>query len=232
MARRITLDSVVPWGRSFDEYCRMFALRSVDLCGKILGCADGPASFNAELTARGGRVVSADPLYAHSAAEIRSRIADARDRVVANTRRNLGAYNWDVITSLDALEALRIAAMERFLADYDTGIAEARYLPVALPDLPFDVGSFDLVLCPHFLFLYSPTLSFDFHLRSLREMLRVGREVRVFPLLDFDGRPSPHLAPAIDQLASEGFRVRIVRVPYEFLRGANEMLVLRRDFGR
>lgn len=44
------LDQVVPWGRSFDEYVRMFALTDADLNRSILGCADGPAAFNAELT--------------------------------------------------------------------------------------------------------------------------------------------------------------------------------------
>ena len=45
-----TLDSIVPWGRSFDEYCRMFALSADDLARKrILGCADGPAGFDLAL---------------------------------------------------------------------------------------------------------------------------------------------------------------------------------------
>ena len=44
-----TLDKVVPWGRSFDEYQRMFALTENDLGLKIVGCGDGPANFNAEV---------------------------------------------------------------------------------------------------------------------------------------------------------------------------------------
>ena len=42
------LRDVVPWGRSYDEYVRMFALSEADLASKMLGCADGPASFNVE----------------------------------------------------------------------------------------------------------------------------------------------------------------------------------------
>jgi hypothetical protein len=57
------LDQVVPWGRSFEEYRRRFALNEADLQVRILGCADGPASFNAESTRRGTRVISIDPLY-------------------------------------------------------------------------------------------------------------------------------------------------------------------------
>jgi hypothetical protein len=48
-----TLDLIVPWGRSFDEYRQMFALTEADLGGRLVGCGDGPASFNAEATRRG-----------------------------------------------------------------------------------------------------------------------------------------------------------------------------------
>ena len=57
------LDHVVPWGRSFDEYRRMFTLADADLDLTIIGCGDGPASFNAEATLRGGRITSCDPIY-------------------------------------------------------------------------------------------------------------------------------------------------------------------------
>lgn len=65
-----TLDQIVPWGRSFDEYVSMFALTDADLTGRILGCGDGPAGFNAEATRRGCRVISCDPLYRCSASTI------------------------------------------------------------------------------------------------------------------------------------------------------------------
>ena len=50
----IKLNQIIPWGRSFQEYRRMFTLTDEDLRGSILGCADGPASFNAEATDRAG----------------------------------------------------------------------------------------------------------------------------------------------------------------------------------
>jgi hypothetical protein len=65
-----TLDQVVPWGRSYEEYRQMFALTDGDLGLRVLGCADGPASFNAEATSRGHLVVSADPLYRFSVNDI------------------------------------------------------------------------------------------------------------------------------------------------------------------
>lgn len=58
----LTLNEIVPWGRSYAEYRQMFALTTVELGQRILGCADGPAAFNAGLTQRGGQVISVDPL--------------------------------------------------------------------------------------------------------------------------------------------------------------------------
>ena len=66
----IKLDGVIPWGRSFDEYRRMFALSDADLGGRILGCGDGPASFDTGATVSRHAVIPCDPLYAFSPAEI------------------------------------------------------------------------------------------------------------------------------------------------------------------
>lgn len=44
------LDAIVPLGRSLEEYQRLFALSDKDLERRIISVADGPASFNAEMT--------------------------------------------------------------------------------------------------------------------------------------------------------------------------------------
>jgi len=75
------LEGVVPWGRSFAEYKKMFSLSANDLDRKILGCGDGPACFNAELTKAGGDVVSVDPIYQFNGQEIYSRINDVYPQV-------------------------------------------------------------------------------------------------------------------------------------------------------
>ena len=111
-----TLDKVVPWGRSFEEYRRMFALSDDDLKGRILGCGDGPASFNAEATRRGARVISCDPLYAFNADQIRERIAATSHDVLEQTKRNAKEFVWDEITSIEELRRVRMAAMNEFLA--------------------------------------------------------------------------------------------------------------------
>ena len=52
----------------------MFSLTEGDLKKTILGCSDGPASFNAELTARGGDVISVDPAYQFDTLSLKKRI--------------------------------------------------------------------------------------------------------------------------------------------------------------
>ena len=223
-----TLENVVPWGRSFDEYQRMFALTAADLASRILGCGDGPASFNAEATIRGHRVISCDPLYQFSTAEIQQRIADTYPVVMAQTRANAAHFVWDAaIPSPDALGETRLRAMRRFLADYEPGKSAGRYLERALPELGFEAGSFDLALCSHFLFLYSEHFDAEFHVRAITEMMRVAREARIFPLLGLDARPSPHLGTVMDGMERMGLRAEIVAVPYEFQRGGNQMMRVR-----
>ena len=226
------LDEVVPWGRSFDEYRRMFALTHDDLGLRVLGCADGPASFNAEATRRGARVVSADPLYRWSRDQIADRIAVTSEDVLEQTRRNSGEFVWDDIRSVEELGRIRRQAMSVFLDDYDAGSRERRYVEAALPSLPFPDRSFDLALCSHFLFLYSEQLGPAFHRAAALELSRVARDVRVFPLLALGGRPSPHLGAVTQCLEEAGASVAVQPVPYEFQRGANRMLrVTRPDAG-
>lgn len=219
-----TLDHVVPWGRSFDEYRRMFMLIDADLRLRILGCADGPASFNAEATRRESTVVSADPLYRLEAVQIRNRIAATYDHVLDQTRRNAEAFVWDTIGSVEALGQIRMAAMQDFLEDYDRGKAAGRYVDAELPTLPFGDTSFDLALCSHFLFLYSDQLGEAFHRAAIREMCRVASEVRIFPLLTLGGQRSPHVESSTEEARHAGFDVSIEYVPYEFQRGGNQMM--------
>ena len=81
----------------------MFALSDDVLSKAILGCGDGPASFNAEFTKRGGRIVSVDLLYAYDAKDIRKRIDETFDQVIQKTRMNMNEFVWQNIRSVDEL---------------------------------------------------------------------------------------------------------------------------------
>jgi len=225
----ITLDQVVPWGRSLEEYRRMFDMSERDLDAKILGCGDGPASFNAEMTALGRSVVSCDPIYAFSKEQIARRVEDTYDPIIEQVRHKIQNYVWSDFSDPDALGRHRLATMRAFLADFDAGRAAARYLPDALPALSFADGQFDLALCSHLLFLYSEQLALEFHAAAIRELCRVSREVRIFPLLALDCRPSPYLTPIQARLREAGFVVELQRVPYEFQAGGDQMMRISRS---
>lgn len=224
---KASLNRVVPWGRSFDEYVRMFDLSEADLDKPILGCADGPANFNAIHTEGGGNVLSLDPIYTFSGGEIRGRIEEAVGPIVEGTLAHYDTYIWKEYPSLDALVELRLKSMERFLEDYDAGLEEGRYRPHALPELPLEDGQFGLALCSHFLFTYSAHFTTAFHIDAVVEMRRAAREVRIFPILDMDGGPSPHIEAVTDALRGRGYEVTLQEVPYEFQKGGNRMLRVR-----
>jgi hypothetical protein len=222
-----TVATVVPWGRSLLEYRAMLALTDDDFKLRILGCGDGPASFNAEATILGSEVISADPLYGFETEQIERRIEDTFETVMAEIGRNVDDFVWTSHRSPEALGQARTAAMSDFLADYGLGRKDGRYVDASLPTLPFPDGAFDLALCSHFLFLYSEQLSGSFHAEAIKEMARVAAEVRVFPLVELGNAPSRHLGTVIDGLIESGFEATVERVDYEFQRGGNQMLRVR-----
>ncbi len=202
----------------------MFALTPDNLRRRILGSADGPASFNAEAAERGVQVVSVDPLYAFNEAEIRRQIDATYSKVMEQTRANRNEFVWTQFASVEELGQYRLAAMERFLADYSVGRACGRYLAAELPMLPFEDGAFELALCSHFLFLYSEQLGEQFHLDSVIDLCRVANEVRIFPLVALGGKPSLLVEIVRRAIEQRGLLVRIETVPYEFQRGGNQMM--------
>ena len=220
------LNEVKPWGRSLDEYRAMFALSGDDLDKRILDCGAGPASFNAELTERGANVLSCDPIYEHSAEAINVRIRETAPAIIEHVNADRDRYVWTAFDSPDQLAEVRLAAMQRFLADFPDGLQQGRYRPLALPKLPFNDGEFELALCSHLLFTYSKQLPLEFHLAAIRELARVAAEAHIFPVLDSSGDPSPHVAPLIKQLSSEGYSLTQQCVPYEFQRGGDQMLIV------
>ena len=222
----IKYKDVVPWGRNFDEYRRMFSLTETDLKIKILGCGDGPSSFNAECTRKGSVVVSVDPVYDLTREELQTRIEETREEVLRQTENNRDKFVWTGIKSVKDLGNVRMEAMKIFLEDYEKGKKEKRYITASLPELPFEKDAFDLALSSHFLFLYSSNLSYDFHAAALKEMLRVAKEVRVFPLLDVNSVPSFHLFKLMEKFSA--FHPSIQKVEYEFQKGGDEMLVLKK----
>jgi SAM-dependent methyltransferase len=224
----IQLEQVVPWGRSLHEYRRMFSMTPVDLQKTILDCGSGPASFNAEITQQGGRVISCDPIYQFSVEQIQQRIDETYDLLLEKVQASLEAYLWHDLGSPEQMGQLRMAAMQQFFQDFPQGLQAGRYQVATLPTLPYRDRQFDLALCSHLLFTYSDHLSEAFHLQAIEELCRVAAEVRIFPLLKVSGEPSPFVPGIVESLRQRGDRVEIVEVNYEFQKGGHQMLSIRR----
>jgi hypothetical protein len=221
------LNEIVPWGRTLEEYQSMFNLSEADLNSRILGCGDGPASFNAEMTKLGHTVVSIDPIYQFSAAQIKQRVQETYDPVISQVKQDPDRFIWKTFSNPDELGHARLAAMEEFTLDYEAGKESGRYLFQSLPQLELADNDFELCLCSHLLFLYSEQLSLDFHIAAIHELLRVSSEIRIFPLLQLDGQPSTYLDPVMQELSSKGIYAQIQTVNYEFQKGGNQMLKIK-----
>jgi hypothetical protein len=224
----LILDRLSFCGRTLAEYLKIFDLDLTEWRSrKILDCPSGASSFVAEAVKIGIAATGCDPLYGKD-------IKDLLDRAKSDTQRSLDEihhseelYNWLFYPSLAALKEYRSAAMERFARDYPVGYTQGRYVQGALPELPFEDQSFDLVLSSHFLFVYGSQFNYDFHLASILELCRVcSREVRLYPILSIDSRPYESMERLLVDLEHRNISASIVSVPFEFQRNANQQLRL------
>jgi len=212
--------------RDLVEYRAMFALTDTDLAGSVLDCPGGGSSFTATARAGGTDARAVDPVYARPVEELEAQLRDELDRGRAWMTRRTDAYRWDDHGDPETLTRHRTASARVFAAHYRA--EPERYVAAALPHLPMADDSVDLVLCSHLLFTYADRLDDAFHLAALLEMVRVARhEVRVYPLLDANGRPQQAL---LDELLADlhqtGITAGVRAVDHEFQRGAGHMLVL------
>jgi hypothetical protein len=218
--------SVIFFGRTFAEYSAFFNLEPArDLHGcKILDCSAGFASFAFETRSQGAEVIAADPMYGRATSALAALGAAEITQVMRTARAHACKFTFSTFRDFDHAENCRRAALAGFLNDYASGFATGRYVRAELPELPFADDTFDLALNGHFLFLYAARLGETFLSQSLRELARVAREVRLFPLVDLDGRDYGQELEFLQSLAGSRLRTEIVPVHYEFLKGATSML--------
>lgn len=210
--------------RSYAEYEAMFDLS--ELPGSVLDCCAGGSSFTAEAAERGVDAVAVDPAYELPTDELVDTVRRSLWQGSAIVDQYAASFVWTWYGDPQRKDELRIEAADRFLQDVMA--APERYVPGSLPELPFEDGQFDLVLCSHLLFTWVDKFDRDWHLAALRELIRVSRnEVRIFPLVNQGaGEPVEFLPELLEELRP--VRSEIRKVPYEFQVGADQMLVLTR----
>jgi SAM-dependent methyltransferase len=218
----LQLEDFLITGRTFDEYAAFFSLDTGAFEGqRILDCPGGVSGFVAEAVRRGADAHACDPLYAHDLPALTEQACRSIDTIYADPSWMAG-HNMMFYGSVERHRTFRTGALEQFALDYPA----SRYRCGALPQLPYEADRFDLVLCSHLLFVYDDRLDAAFHLDAVAEMLRVGREVRIFSLVDFRNSRRGEVQNFSPMVAAvrERFGGEIVKVGFEFQPGADAML--------
>lgn len=214
---------LVLWGHHLDEYKEMFALSDSELNGRLLEYGCGASAVNAELCDK-TRLISCDPLFTLDKGTLSTNVSLIFEDMVNLVGKHQDKFDFSRDGSLEALVVRRRQGMAEFFADYEKGKAEKRYVPVSDFTLPFTHFEFDFALSSHYLFADLDDQDVDFHLKVIRELARVAKEVRIFPLIDRHGQLSPFLGPVLLGLQQEGYGAEVREVSYHLQTKGNAML--------
>ncbi|MFD2212247.1 SAM-dependent methyltransferase [Metabacillus endolithicus] len=225
---KLDLDRIIFIGRTFEEYLDMFSLSEEKLKGKkILDCPAGACSFTAVGNKAGINVTACDIAYDHSFDDLQNKGLQDVEHAMENIQKAKNKFQWNYFKTIEQLRNHRIRALQDCALDMSK--SRERYIPATLPTLPFDTEQFDMTLSAHFLFMYGDRLEYQFHIETLNELLRVTKEeIRVFPLVDLEGKRYEHLEKIKEYLANNGCSVEEVSVSYEFMTNANAMLIIKK----
>ncbi|OAB46864.1 SAM-dependent methyltransferase [Paenibacillus antarcticus] len=221
---KLEIERIVFIGRSYKEYLDMFSLSEDELKGKkILDCPAGACSFTAIGNKLGLDITACDIAYYHAQEDLVNKGLQDIIHTMEHLENVKEKYIWDYFKDINSLRNNRQSALNDCTNDMKE--FSERYIPVTLPMLPFKDGEFDILLSAHFLFTYAERLDYEFHITTLNELLRVTKEeIRIFPLVDLEGKRYEHLDKLVKYLEDMGCIVEEVDASYEFQAKANAML--------
>ncbi len=226
--KELDIEHIVFIGRTYKEYMKLFDLEhALPKAGRILDCAAGPSSFTAEASAKGIDVSACDAMYNTEPFALFQK----GNMDIAHVFKKFNAvsenYTWKFYKDRDDVISYRKMALGRFAKDFARNKYNKRYQHAELPALPYPDNAFDLILSSHFLFLYGDRLDIDFHIECLKELTRVScGEVRIYPLCGLDAEPYNQMDNILSYLRKMNIRHEIKKVPFEFQRGSDKMMVL------
>lgn len=70
-------------------------------------------------------------------------------------------------------------------------------------------------------------LGYDFHIQAMTEMLRVCKEIRIFPIVDLDANKTDLITNVISYFKKR-YDTEICETHYEFQKGDNKLLIIRK----
>ncbi|OBG81727.1 hypothetical protein A5699_07840 [Mycobacterium sp. E802] len=212
--------------RGLDDYRHMFALDDDTLAQcKFLDCASGASSFGAELRARGGQVLSADPLYGAGLDAVHRRALHNLNNCEQWLSTHTDVIDWGHLGSPAAYRRNGLRSLAQFTADF--AAHPDRYFTASLPVIPLKDDAVDVALCANFLFAYADTFDASFHVAAITELARIARsEVLIHPTSARDGRNLDDFTDAVDRgLSAAGLHTQIFIAPSTWLRGASTMRI-------
>lgn len=227
MERILDLKDIVLIGRTFNEYYKMFNIGSINKNEKILDVASGVSSFCAEARALGYDVTASDRIYCFSAEEIEEKCAKDLETTMEKMEEVKNLYKWEFFKDIEHLKRQRGKAYKGFIEDFKQN-STVGYVNTEYPKNNFKDKQFNIALVSHFLFMYDEYLDYEFHKQVVKELTRItSKEIRIFPMVNLRGEKSLF----VHKLAEDGdfskYKFEIVKVDYEFVKGGNEMLVIK-----
>lgn len=216
--------------RGYEEYIRMFDLKETDLAGgSILDVAAGGSSFTADAKARGYEAYAVDPRYGSNVSKW---VEEAREEIGTSTEKLAkisDVFDWTYYGSIDRHRAGREASLIKFETDATEPIGQSSYVFGKLPELPFADGTFSLVLCSHFLFLYAEQFGYEFHKQAIAELMRVtrkGGQIRIYPLQALNWEPFAQLDELLASVEANGGNVQLLPTGLPFIPKKSDFLLI------
>lgn len=215
---------LVLWGHSVDDYHEQFDLTQDELNSRILEYGCGPSAVNSTQTKAQQVVVSCDPLFVLDKDTLNSKVSMIFAGMTEEVMKFSEHFDFSQCGGFDNLVRNRQKGINEFIADYEKGKAEGRYVGITDYHLPFTDFSFDFALVSHYLFAELDDQTIDFHLEVIRELARVAKEVRIFPLIDREENTSSLLGPVLLGLQQDNYGVEVREVSHHLHKLGNAML--------
>ena len=103
-----------------------------------------------------------------------------------------------------------------------------RYIATEYPRTQFTDKEFTISLISHFLFMYDEHLNYEFHKKTISEIIRItSKEIRIFPIVNLKGKRSLFVEKLMGDRDFKDYEIGIKKVDYEFVKNGNEMLSIK-----
>ncbi len=205
-----------------NNYKSSFSLSEKELQINILEIPDVYSSFNAELTEKGGDVISFYKLFDLSSTEL----AGLFSKEIINIVKNIEEVFSDEPEVQNKLTKKNEKILTKFLAAYKDEYSKARYVGGDILCLPFNDQEFGLALCCNSLFRTNDSFNFDRDLKIIIELLRVANKVKIFPLNKQRFVPCEYLGRIMLYFQQAGHRIEIIHANNETTKINNAILCI------